>query len=320
MGCGVTIFGFLSAFAGRVAIACGVIGLGQPALAQQGEMQTLAFAQDGLHRDFILYRPANAQVLDGPRPLVLVIHGGAGTARGMVRITRSHWNVLADQHGFYVVYPNGIDRIWDFGEGPVSERLDTRVDDLSYFRNVILATSQTVSVDQGRVFATGLSRGAQASFFLACNLPQMIRAVMPVATNLPEYMVNECQSGPPVGMALVTGTADPQVPFDGGTITVLGQRRDVVLSSAQTVALWRARNGCHSGAREQQLDVDPGDGVSVVVRDWSCSGAPVRQYQIDGGGHTWPSGRQFLPVRVVGPVSDDINAAVEGWAFFSQFQ
>jgi polyhydroxybutyrate depolymerase len=154
---------------------------------------------------------------------------------------------------------------------------------------------------------------------LACNMPEKIRAIMPVATNLPEYMVNECQSGPPVGMAWVTGTADPQVPFNGGTITVLGQQRDVVLSSEQTIALWLRRNGCGSNAQTQTIDVRPDDGVSVTLRNWSCSGAPVGHYAVQGGGHTWPSGRQFLPIRLVGPVSLDVDAADEGWAFFSQF-
>ena len=287
--------------------------------AQQGQLQKQTFMQDNLKRDFLLYRPAGARITNGPRPLVLVIHGGAGTARGMVRLTKRRWNTLADQHGFYVVYPNGIDRIWDFGEGTVSGRLTRNVDDLTYFRNVIAATSSAVPIDSTRIFATGLSRGAQASFYLACNLPDQIRAVMPVATNLPDYMVNECRSGPPVGMALVTGTADPQVPYGGGTITVLGQKRDVVLSSEQTLALWQQRNGCRTGPDVRNLDARPNDGVSVKIRTWPCSGAPVRHYAVQGGGHTWPSGRQFLPVRLVGPVSRDIDAADEGWAFFSQF-
>lgn len=289
------------------------------AQAQQGRAQTIAFMQDGLQRSFILYQPRRAASLNGPRPLVMVIHGGAGTAQGMIRLTRSRWNALADQHGFFVVYPEGVDKMWDFGEGPVSARLDQRVNDLAYFSNVIAATSQTVPVDRARVFATGLSRGAQASFYLACNLSGQIRAVMPVATNLPDYMVNECRSGPPVGLALITGTADPQVPYGGGTITVLGQQRDVVLSSEQTMAVWQRRNGCGRGFQSTTFDQRAGDGVSVVRRDWSCLGAPTRHYTVQGGGHTWPSGRQFLPVRLVGPVSRDINAADEGWAFFSQF-
>lgn len=155
----------LSAIAICTALLFGALGAPGAAQAQRGDAQTLAFTQDGLARSFILYKPAGPAALKGPRPLVLVIHGGAGTARGMIRLTKRRWNALADQHGFFVVYPEGIDKMWDFGEGPVSARLDQRVDDLSYFRNVISATSKAVSIDQTRVFATGLSRGAQASLF-----------------------------------------------------------------------------------------------------------------------------------------------------------
>lgn len=300
-------------------VAVGLCLLADAAQAQRSQMQSLKFAQDGLTREFLLYQPARIAEANGPRPLVLVIHGGAGTARGMVRITKRRWNALADEHGFYVVYPQGVDKIWDFGEGPVSDRLDQSVDDLTYFRNVIEVTSRQVIIDSDRIFATGLSRGAQASFFLACNLPGQIRAVMPVATNLPTYMVNECRSGPALGMALITGTADPQVPFGGGTITVLGQRRDQVLSSEDTLKLWQRRNGCRGNPETQTIDANTRDSVSVSVRQWSCAGAPVRHYTVLGGGHTWPSGRQFLPVQTVGPVSRDIDAAVEGWSFFSTF-
>ncbi|MEP3844709.1 MAG: PHB depolymerase family esterase [Paracoccaceae bacterium] len=291
----------------------------QPVQAQQGRAHTQVFNLDGLKRSFILYRPSGLTAASGLRPLVIVIHGGAGTAQGMMRLTRSRWNTLADQHGFFVVYPEGVDRMWDFGEGAASALLDQRVNDLAYFRTLIAQTAQTVPIDRSRIFATGLSRGAQASFYLACNLPGQIKAIMPVATNLPKYMVNECRSGPPVGVALITGTDDPQVPFNGGTITVLGQRRDVVLSSEQTMALWQNRNGCGNKLRSSTYDQRPNDGVSVTLRDWSCSGAPLRHYTVQGGGHTWPSGRQFLPRRLVGRVSRDINAADEGWAFFSQF-
>ncbi|MFK7754731.1 MAG: PHB depolymerase family esterase [Sedimentitalea sp.] len=302
-----------------LAIAALSMMLVETAHAQQGDLQTLGFSQNGVARSFILYRPKGAAANAGPKPLVMVIHGGAGTARGMMRLTRSRWNTLADQHGFFVVYPDAIDKMWDFAEGPVSARLERRRDDLAYFKTVISTTSAAVPIDRKRVFATGLSRGAQASFFLACNLPRQIRAVMPVATNLPNYMVNECRSGPPVGLALITGTADKQVPYNGGTITVLGQQRDVVLSSEQTMALWQRRNGCTGTFRSKTIDARPNDGVSVTRRDWPCSRAPVRHYTVHGGGHTWPSGRQFLPVRLVGRVSRDIDAATEGWAFFSQF-
>jgi len=296
------------------------IAAAQSAEAQSGKLRTHRFKQDDYRRRYKLYSPAKAWQFEGPRPLVLVIHGGGGSDRGAVKLAKARWNQLADAHGFYVAYPNAIDRLWDFGEGNTSDELDRRVDDLAYFGRVIDDVSARTEIDQRRIFATGISRGGQSSYYLACNMPERIRAVMPIAMALPDFMVDECQSGPPVGIAIMNGTADPQVPYNGGWITVFRDKRDIVLSTDETVDLWRARNGCADGPSSTSEIDKPGDKTSVSVTEWAdCSGAPVKLYKVQNGGHTWPSGMQYLSERLVGQTSRDVDAADEGWAFFSQF-
>ncbi|MEM7253919.1 MAG: PHB depolymerase family esterase [Pseudomonadota bacterium] len=287
----------------------------------RGQLVVKRFRDGGYDRRFRLYSPVNAQRLRGARPLVLVIHGGASTDRGMLKLDRGRWNTLADHHGFYVAYPNAVSRLWDFGEGKTSNDLKRRVDDLAYFRHVLTEVSREKPIDPRRIFATGISRGGQSSFFLACNLPNRIRAIMPVAMSLPTFMVNECTSGPPIGIAIMNGTADPQVPYEGGFIKVFRRTRDEVLSTNDTIALWRRRNGCE-GISPSTREIDkPGDETSVSITEWSeCDGAPVKLLRINNGGHTWPSGIQYLPARLVGETARDISASEEGWAFFSQFK
>lgn len=297
----------------------------QSRFEEVGKLTTHWFKQNGLEREehrrrYKLYTPANAEQLSGPKPLVLVIHGGGSNDRQMMKLDKGRWKELADQHGFYVVYPNAVNKLWDFGEGLTSEGLEHRVDDLTYFRRVITEVSERKKIDQHRIFATGISRGGQASYFLACNMPDRIRAIMPVAMSLPDFMENECVSGPPVGIAVVNGTADPQVPFEGGWITVFRKKRDIILSTDKTLALWRQRNKC-ADIPTQTSFVDKPDGqTSVEIIQWSnCRGAPVKLYKVNNGGHTWPSGVQYLPSRLVGETSNNISASDEGWAFFSQF-
>lgn len=43
-------------------------------------------------------------------------------------------------------------------------------------------------------------------------------------------------------------------------------------------------------------------------------------YRIDGGGHTWPDGRQYLPVRRIGRTTRDINGCDAIWEFFRELQ
>ena len=41
-------------------------------------------------------------------------------------------------------------------------------------------------------------------------------------------------------------------------------------------------------------------------------------YTIDGGGHTWPGGLQYLPERIIGKTSKDLDANQLIWDFFKE--
>ena len=94
-----------------------------------------------------------------------------------------------------------------------------------------------------------------------------------------------------------------------------------VLSTEATIELWRRRNGCSSTVDRRLLSDQADDNVRVEHSVWSeCSGAPIEEYRIIGGGHTWPGGTQYLPVKLIGRVTHDIDAATEIWSFFSTFE
>jgi polyhydroxybutyrate depolymerase len=47
----------------------------------------------------------------------------------------------------------------------------------------------------------------------------------------------------------------------------------------------------------------------VTRLTWSTPGCPpVVLYRIEGGGHGWPGGPQFLPARLVGPIPRHLDA------------
>jgi polyhydroxybutyrate depolymerase len=47
----------------------------------------------------------------------------------------------------------------------------------------------------------------------------------------------------------------------------------------------------------------------VTRLTWSAPGCPpVVLYRIEGGGHGWPGGPQFLPARAIGPVPRQLDA------------
>ena len=71
---------------------------------------------------------------------------------------------------------------------------------------------------------------------------------------------------------------------------------------------WAAGNGIGGDPAVSQLPVAAGD-PPVTRLTWSAPGCPpVVLYRMEGGGHGWPGGPQFLPARVIGPVPRQLDA------------
>ncbi|MGH8596416.1 MAG: alpha/beta hydrolase family esterase, partial [Gammaproteobacteria bacterium] len=132
---------------------------------------------NGLERDYLLYTPHNAGSSSDLRPLVFVLHGGGGTARQIASHVGDHFMALADREGFYLVFPDAIGKWWDFGMGKVAESRPRWADDHAFFESLIDTLATQLPIDRRRIFATGISRGGQASYFMACALPGRIRAI-----------------------------------------------------------------------------------------------------------------------------------------------
>lgn len=273
------------------------------------DLKSHAIAIDGKQRSYHLYTPARLQ--PSP-PLLVVLHGGGGKGRQIMRYTRLRFNQLAENEGFLVVYPDAAGGTWDFGEGTVSEALRTRHNDLKFLTTMIRRISTDAGVNRRRIFATGISRGGQASYFLACKRPGLIRAIAPVAMPIPDFLVDDCRRPGPIPILVINGTDDPIVPYNGGPIRLGRRDRGTVLSTDATLELFRAKNGCGSRvAKSVNGEVD-------ILRFRGC-GAPTVLFRVNSGGHTWPGARRSLPQRIVGTTNDDIAATDEIWNFFNQF-
>jgi len=49
------------------------------------------------------------------------------------------------------------------------------------------------------------------------------------------------------------------------------------------------------------------DGTRVTRLEWRGCRAPLVAYRIIDGGHTWPNGYQYLPVRRIGAVTRELT-------------
>ena len=259
------------------AIACLAPGLAPRAWA--GPFQTAHIDFGGLARTYSVHTPAG---LEHPSGLVINLHGAGATGQDQAAL--SHYDAVADAHGFVVAYPDGIDLSWADGRGAsVPDRQG--VDDVGFIAALVGKLVEEFGIDPGHVFATGMSAGAFMTNRLACERADLFAAVAPVAGTLGANVA--CNPSRPVSVLETHGTADPIVPFNGGTMTGRGGVSNIVAAPAM-VDRWRQVDGCQD-VQEVVLP-NTGDGTQSVRSSSTCSaGTEVVFMRIDGGGHTWPA-------------------------------
>lgn len=258
----------------------------------------------GLQRTYLVHAPAGG----APTGLVLNLHGSGMTGGDQAGLTG--YNAVADQYGFVVAYPDGIDLSWADGRGAsVPDRQG--VDDVGFLAALIDRLTAEYAIPQGRVFVTGMSAGAFMSNRLACDRADLVAAIAPVAGTLGSGV--PCAPSRPVSVLAIHGTADPVVPYNGGGMIGRGGASDIA-SAPATAARWAALDGCPG-----PLVVEPpapGE-INRSVAAGCAGGTEVSLVSIDGGGHTWPAGRFALPEAMVGPTSQGISASQASAQFFA---
>jgi polyhydroxybutyrate depolymerase len=282
-----------------------------PVLPQIVQTQEEGFEFEGLQRTYSVYTPSS---YDGSRalPLVIALHGGKGNSERMSDLT--NLSRLGEQEGFFVVYPNGYENSWADGRGTApAEKAGTN--DVGFISKLIDRLSSDYKVIAQQVYVTGFSNGGHMAYRLACELSEKIAAVAPVGANMPENIVASCEPKRPVPVLQLSGTEDTFVPYIGGEA-----RGGLIVSAEASVAFWATRNGCLAEPSSENLPDTVRDGTTVTVSSYqNCQqDADVQLYTIVGGGHTWPGGLQYLPERIIGKTSRDINANEIIWAFFKE--
>ena len=263
-----------------------------------------SFVSSGQQRDYVLYVPRSYDPTK-PTPLVISLHAAA--MWGAAQKETSQWNTVADSQGFIVVYPSGAR-----GSGPRIWRVDSEtglVKDVRFISELIDTLEASYNIDPTRIYANGLSNGGGMAFVLSCTLSDRIAAVgMVAAAQMLPW--SWCTDRRAVPMIAFHGTADRQVPYDGGKTWAAPIRFPNV---APWAANWARRNGCAPNPMDSAVATD------VIRRAYTncAEDAAVVLYTVRGGGHAWPGGKP-LPEWFVGPTSRSIDATSQMWAFFRE--
>jgi len=290
-----------------------------------GNNQKASIIHNGLKRTYNIHIPSSYNKSERI-PLVMALHGRGSNGWGMIVLTHKGFNKLAERDGFIMVYPDGIELNWN--DGRMDEEANDRahsenIDDVGFISELIDTMIKDYNIDPKRVYITGISNGAIMSYRLACELSHKITAIAPVDGNIPAELYPECSPVRPVSVLAINNTDDPLVPFKGGTI--YGKFRNInlgkVLSVDESIEFWVNHNKCLSIPLVTEApDLDPDDGTRVTIKQYlnNIDGTEVILYVVQGGGHTWPSGLQYLPARIIGKTSRDIDANEVIWSFFKK--
>jgi len=279
-----------------------------------GKMETQHVNSEGAERMFLVYTPTCQ--MQYPAPVVLAIHGGGGNARSMDKLCGGITK-LADKEGFVVVFPEGISKCWNDGR-TVNQKHG--FDDVMFIEKMCDKLVADGVADPKRIYTTGISNGGFFSQYLALRIPDKIAAAASVAATLSD--VHEpMMTHKPVPLMYILGVEDPLVPYNGGRIggKILWGSRGQAVSAERSIDFWIANNGlAKSKTSEAVQDAFPDDGTKVHFSEYGQPGSPgeVAVYVIEGGGHTWPRGWQYLPVAVIGRTSQEMDANKVIWEFF----
>jgi polyhydroxybutyrate depolymerase len=278
-------------------------------------------------RRMLVYVPASL-VAASPRAVVLVLHGGGGSALNVSTPGENPLAVfrdVADRERFVVVFPEGSPA-QDGRLGWTDCRSDnlqaSKEDDLGFLRAVVAKLRADYALGADRVFMSGTSNGGQMTLAFAAQASDDVAAIAISSANLPEKpLAGPCTRGPsrPIPALMAHGSADPVMPFAGGCVANLGggcARGRVVGAEATRDAYLRLNGLASTWTRTETVEVDatdPGTAERFVYE----GPAPVEWWRLNGAGHTSPSKVVLkAPTAAAGAQNHDVEFAELAWAFF----
>ncbi len=246
----------------------------------EGSLRT----SDGRTRRYRTYVPTGLRA-GTTVPLVIALHGGLGTSSQFA--ANSGLDGFAEANKFIAVYPDGIGnqpdgtgfQTWNGGYccGPAATNA---VDDVSFIRSLVSELRRTLPIDASRVYAMGHSNGGILSYKLACELSDVVVAI---GVQAGSNVVAGCRPARPVSVFHLHGTADTNMPIDGGKGS--GLSATVFVSARSSVEAMASVNGL-SVSTPTPMVTSNADVTALSWRSRSSS-TEVRFVTVRGATHAW---------------------------------
>lgn len=292
-----------------------------PALSHEAGDFPGTVASGGEERTYLLHVPPG---YDGTQatPLVLAYHGLGGDSQQ--QMDYSGLPATSDREGYLLVAPQGRQASnvslthWNV----VLSELPDEADDVAFTSDLIDALATDLCVDLNRVYATGLSNGAEMVSRLACSLSERIAAVAPVSGLYYPPLAEElqdsagCEPVRPVPIVSFHGTDDPIIGFNGGRPVLAGFAIPLNFRDMDDEILpdWAASQGCDPEPSSSPVT----DHVHLLTYGNCNEGSVIEMFVLEGGGHTWPDATSDPVPETLGSTNREISANDLMWEFFQR--
>ncbi|MEX1376763.1 MAG: prolyl oligopeptidase family serine peptidase [Eubacteriales bacterium] len=269
------------------------------------------FEHNGITREYILYIPEN---LPPDSPLVIGLHGYSSSPWTFKDCFG--WDEVADQNKFIMCYPQGtIETYSGYAHWNARLKLST-VDDVGFLSDLALYLADEYNLDKNKIFAMGFSNGGYMAYALACERPDVFRAVASVSGLMSEYLWNsynpyslspeewlQKSTTVPIPVCHIHGTNDGVIPING-TVYLTGFESG--FSAKETIYFWAGINGC-----TYIEEIQTSENVNATFYINPQNYTQVWYYEYTGWGHFWPSEDYTVDKP------SEINAQEIIWEFFS---
>lgn len=242
-------------------------------------LERSVLVSEGVEREYLLFTPSRPV---DPAPLLVVLHGRGGSGQAMAGMTGL--NELAERDGAFVVYPEGLERQWNYLTGIGG---NTGTNDVRFLEDLVEILAARFPVDRSRIAVAGFSNGGFMAQRLACEPSTPFTAFAAVAAAAFGGMPGICSSAGPRSVLLIHGTDDGVVPWRGSSTMLQG--RVIMLSAPlpETFAFWADLAGCREVVR-REVDGTNEHAVRMLSAVSCREERSVAFYVLQGGGHHWP--------------------------------
>ena len=243
---------------------------------------------DDKERCWLLLVPENIDY-SKESPLVIDMHGIGGNMYLQHNLTR--FANVSEEHGVYVVYPQGHNNEWNMGD----DICCGDDDDFGFILEMIEIIKQKYTVDESRIYSTGWSNGCGMTQRLAAQASEIFAAA---ACSSMYFMDDPTADYSPIPFMEIHGLVDELVHYP--TVSLVGFYYGVynveaaLVGAIQNFENWADMNGCQGLipeiiALEEDYDIraytdcENGAEVRLMTQYYSSHNPYLNDYPASSG-------------------------------------